>query len=44
MIDKFKVYVVAVVIIIASFGILEGVMKSMPLWIQIVVVGLFVTK
>lgn len=41
-IDKFRVIVVAIVVIYAAFAIIESLIKNIPFWMQIIFGGLFV--
>lgn len=41
-VDKFRVFVIAVIVIYAAFAILGSLIKDIPFWLQIVIGGLFV--
>jgi uncharacterized protein (DUF983 family) len=41
-IDLFVVFVIAIVVISAGYMIVESLIKTVPLWIQVIFVGLLV--
>ncbi len=42
LIELFRVFVIAIVIIYAGFSIVESLIKTVPLWIQVIFGGLLV--